>query len=367
MSDKSPDSTNAETETGDSETDRRSVMTAAAGGLLASLLGAAAATPAHAAGGLGFIDSAKAQDTSTPAGPKWWPSAFGADDQVGASNLITAEKILDAVKLVKTGKLYEMGHMYESSMPKFGERAFSLRIPGSPTGGPLGKNRVIWYDEFLSTEIGQVGTQLDGLGHIGVASSDTDTAQMRFYNGFTAADMGSAYGLKKLGVENVKPIISRGILFDLVATKGRNLNLGEEITVADIEETAKKQGIAADGFKPGDCVFLNTGWGSLWNKDNATFVKGCPGIGLPGAKWFIDRKITLIGADTWPVEVVPNPDSNLAFPVHQELIAKNGIHIFENLNLAALATDKVYQFLFLLLPLRIKGGTGSPARPVAIV
>ena len=172
---------------------------------------------------------------------------------------------------MKTGKAYEMSHLYESSMPKFGERAFALRIPGAPTGGPLGANNVIWHDEFVATEIGQVGTQLDGLGHIGMAFKGDDKTEMRFYNGFTAAEVDAPYGLKKLGVENVKPIISIGHLFDLAGLKGRSLNLGEEVTVADLEGCLARQKMTADAIKPGDCVFLNTGWESLWNKDNAQY------------------------------------------------------------------------------------------------
>lgn len=347
------------------ETDRRTVVAGAAGGVLSALLGLGTG-PAGATSGIGYVGTAGAQDGATPIGAKWWPSRWGADDQAGASNWITAEKILDTLKLVKTGKLYEIGRVYESAMPKFGERAFTLRIPGNPTGGPLGNNQVIWNDEFLATEIGQVGTQFDGLGHIGVAVKGEDKAEMRFYNGATAAEIGGANGLKKLGIENVKPILTRGLLLDMVALRGRNMNLGEEITAADIDAAMKAQNIAADWLKPGDAVFFNTGWGSLWNKDNAQFGKGEPGIGLAAGQWCITKQVCVVGADTWGVEVVPNPDANKAFPVHQELIAKNGIFIHENLDLSGLAAEKVYQFAYLMLPLRIKGGTGSPGRPIAL-
>jgi kynurenine formamidase len=304
-----------------------------------------------------------AQPPSLPGGlPK-----CGKDDQIGATNLITPEKIFDALKLVKTGKVYEMSHPYESSMPKFGERPFSSRIPGGPTGGPLGANNVIWHDEFVATEIGQVGTQLDGLGHIGMAFKGEDRTEMRFYNGFTAAEISNAYGLKKLGVENVKPIVTTGHLFDLAGLRGRSMNLGEEITVADLEACMAKQKMAADAIKPAHCVFLNTGWASLWNKDNAQFTKGEPGIGLDAAKWLIAKDVVLIGADQWAIEVVPNPDAYLAFPVHQELIAKNGIHIHENLVTADLAADGASTFCYIMLPLKIKEATGSPGRPIALV
>jgi len=347
--------------------DRRALMGLAAGSLACALFGLPP-TAAQAAGGIGVVGAAQAQPAPSAAAiAPWWPSKWGKDDQIGATNLVTPAKILDALKLVKTGKVYEMSHLYESSMPVFGQRGFTLRIPGAPTGGPLGANNVIYHDEFVAGEIGQVGTQLDGLGHIGMAFKGEDKNEMRFYNGFTEAEMSDAYGLKKLGIEHVRPIITPGHLFDLVGVRGRDLNLGEEITIADLEAAMRRQNMAPDAVKPGDCVFLYTGWGSLWNKDNATFVKGEPGLGIPAAKWFIEKQVVLIGADTWGVEVVPNPDSSLAFPVHQELLAKNGIHIHENLDTAALAADSVWTFCYIMLPLLIKGATGSPGRPIALV
>ena len=133
----------------------------------------------------------------TPIGPAWWPSRWGAADEAGASNWMTPEKVRTAVTLVKTGKTYRLGRDYEAGMPLFGTRVFALRIPGAPTGGVLGNNKIVWHDEFLATEIGQVGTQFDGLGHIGVATGEPgDKAAMRFYNGITEAEMATATGLQ---------------------------------------------------------------------------------------------------------------------------------------------------------------------------
>ena len=88
------------------------------------------------------------------------------------------------MKWIKDGKIYRIGRVYEVGMPKFGERAFTLRIPGSPTGGPFGANKLVYHDEYLATEIGQTGTQFDGLGHIGIQmGKDGDKNEMRFYNG----------------------------------------------------------------------------------------------------------------------------------------------------------------------------------------
>jgi hypothetical protein len=96
----------------------------------------------------------------------WYPSRYGATDQRGAANLITPAKVLEAKNLIRMGQTYELGHAYEATMPLFGTRHFSLRIP--QTFGPQGTNRMMYHDEVVSGELGQVGTQFDGLGHTGI-------------------------------------------------------------------------------------------------------------------------------------------------------------------------------------------------------
>jgi hypothetical protein len=109
----------------------------------------------------------------TPIGPPWWPSEWGADDQRGAANRLTPAKVREATGLIRTGQVVHLGRPYEYGMPLPGKRHFSLTIPGSPTGGPDGVNRVVHHDELFSGEIGQIGTQLDGLGHVGVRMGAT--------------------------------------------------------------------------------------------------------------------------------------------------------------------------------------------------
>jgi len=304
----------------------------------------------------------------TPIGPPWWPSRWGAQDQAGASNHITPAKIVETARLIKTGKTYELGRMYEQGIPAFGARVFALRIPGAPTGGPFGKNQLVYHDEFVATEIGQIGTQFDGLGHIGcIVGKPGDQNEMRYYNGITEAEMADAYGLKKLGMEHCKPFFTRGVVIDVAGLKGRPLNAGEEITVADVRAALARQNVSEASFRPGDGIFFNTGWGNLWMKDNAKFNSGEPGIGMEVARWVIDKQAALVGSDTWATEVVPNPNKDLAFVVHQELITKNGIYNHENLDFTDVLKDRVYEFVYVFSPLRIKGATGSPGRPIAIV
>jgi len=314
---------------------------------------------------LGATAPAAFAQATTPVGPQWWPSRWGPGDEAGASNLMTPEKVLEAVKLITTGKVYRLGRVYEPGMPMRGLRNYKLVIPSFPTAGPFAKNRLIFNEEFVTGEIGQVGTQFDGLGHIGVlVGAEGDLNGMRFYNGFTGADLASASGLKKLGVEKVKPFFTRGVLLDVASYKGRMLNHGEEITVADVRATMAKQGIS--DIRPGDVVLFNTGWGSLWMKDNAKFDAGEPGIGLEVAKWLADRQIVCVGSDTWATEVQPNPDPNLRGPVHQELLTKNGIYNHENLDLSELVRDRVWEFAYVFVPVPLKGATGSPGSPIAV-
>ena len=97
------------------------------------------------------------------------------------------------------------------------------------------------------------------------------------------------------------------------------MDAGQEITVADLRAALQKQNMQEADVKEGDAVFFNTGWGKLWMKNNDKFNSGEPGIGMEVAKWCIDKGICLTGADNWATEVVPNPNKNLAFPVHAEL------------------------------------------------
>lgn len=298
----------------------------------------------------------------------WWPHPiWGEGDQAGASNWITPEKILEAAKLVKSGKVYELGHVYERGMPIFGDRTYSLFIPGSPTGGPLGQNKIVYHDEFVCAEIGQVGTQFDGLGHVGTeVTADDGSVKNVFYNGYTVAEMKGPYGLKKLGIEHVKPIVTRGILIDVAGYKGVDVLAPDyEVTVADIRGALAGQGLAEEDIREGDALLLRYGWSRVWD-DPVKYQGDMPGIGFEAAKWVVDRKPSMVGSDGGSTEIVPNPDPSLAYPIHQEIITKNGIFNLENMALEELAQDGATEFLFILTPIRFKGATGSPARPIAI-
>lgn len=299
------------------------------------------------------------------AGP-WWPHAeWGPADQAGASNRITPAKVLDALGRVRTGRIYELGHVYEAGMPLVGTRSYGLTLLA--TGQAAGTNRVVFNDEFLATQVGQVGTQFDGLGHIGGEIDFADgTSDRVFYNGFTAAEMNASNGLQQLGIEHVKPLVTRGVLVDVAGFKGvSHLPGGYEVTLADVRGALARQGIAEATITPGDAVLFRYGWSELWDRP-AEYNGSLPGIGLEVARWLVERQVTVTGADTSSTEVSPNPNSDLVIPVHQELMMKNGIFNIENMVFDTLVADEAYEFLFIATPIRFKGATGSPLRPIAI-
>ena len=297
---------------------------------------------------------------ANPLGETFFPSEFGKDDQRGAANRITPAKVLQASKLVTQGRIFQLGRIYEYGMPIPGKRHFSLTIPGLPTGLPTGSNHMVSNDEMFSGEIGQVGTQFDGLGHVGVRRDGEDY----FYNGNKLSEFGDPYGLKKLGVENAGVFFTRGLLLDVCSLLGRDrLPAGYVISPDELAACLKKANLA---IQEGDVVLVRTGHGKLWMKDNATYGAGEPGIGLAAAKFLTDRKVALIGADTWAIEAVPHERADLSFPVHQWDLTGHGVYHLENLDLEELAAGGTHEFCFVFSPLRLKGATGSPGNPIAI-
>ncbi len=306
----------------------------------------------------------------TPLGSEWWPnSLWGAGDEAGSTNWYTKpEVVMRALAQVKSGKVYGLAHPYTANMPMFGERKFVLRIPGTPSGGPFGANKLVYHDDFLATEISQVGTQFDGLGHIGVQiGADGDRGNMRWYNGFTNNEVGSAYGMMKLGAEKLHPIVARGILIDLAAVLG-DMGVGQIATVADVKEALKRQGMENFEFKEGDGIFFRYGWERNWGDPDA-YNEGCPGISMGVARWVAEEvKAGVTGGDTWPgTDPVPyTGEDACGFCVHTYLQARHGIVNHENLALKQLADAGVYVFAYIFNPVPIVGATGSIGSPIAM-
>jgi kynurenine formamidase len=322
-----------------------------------------------------------------PLTENWAPSEWGPDDKVGSVNRTTAAMVLQAVKLVKQGKVATMGKVYQGDAPTFGGRAWRMVIPGLPTNGPFGPAEIYYNDEYLATEIGQIGTQFDGPGHIGIKTSKGHF----YYNGRFLEDPDvTTYGLGPLGVEHVAKIgfVCRGVLLDAVAYNGGPLPIPVEnnmtdpgiITAEDVKKIVSNQGI--DPIGEGDCVFLYTGHGDIWHpslwdtfdaaekaKRVAAFNAGEPGFGLSACEYMAERKIILWASDNWASEAVGKGfggENAQPFECHYRMMTQRGIWNLENLDFSQLVADKAYEFLFVWSPLKIKGGTGSPGNPIAL-
>lgn len=133
--------------------------------------------------------------------------------------------------------------------------------------------------------------------------------------------------------------------------------------MVDLQQALSRQKVT---LERGDAVVIHTGWGQLWGKDNAKYQEGNPGIGVAASQWLASQSPILVGADTAPVEVNPNPDRELSLPTHQIMLVVNGIHLLENMKLDELAGKRVYEFALVVEPLKIQGGTGSSVAPIAI-
>ena len=284
------------------------------------------------------------------------PSKWGAGDERGSANhMKNPETVLRGARLIRTGEVIELGHVLGPGMPFFGTRIFNLhtkRTFMNPQPNTRGSN-----EEVVTSEIGQVGTQFDGFAH--------QTHGDSLYNCFKVSETATRSGFTKLGVHNSGTLFARGVLIDVAGAKGVDM-LGDtyEITVADLQQALARQGNLK--LMPGDAVIIHTGWGKLYGKDNARFVKTTPGIGIAAAEWLAKQDPLLVGSDNWPVEVSPNPDKDLSLPVHQLMLVVNGIHLLENLKLDELAAKKVYEFAFSMQPLKIYGASGSTVAPAAI-
>lgn len=286
----------------------------------------------------------------------WYPSKYGADDTLGAINNLTPEKVVQAARLVQLGKSYPLGVVTGWDTPAYPPRHYALTViqPGQE-GLTLGSNRATGNDDLLYTWMG-IGSQLDGLGHMGI--------EHVYYNGHKAADFVTAKGLKVLSIEKIPPIVSRGVLLDM--TRHYDVNpvpAGTAFNEAEIKAQAQAQGVA---IGKGDVVLFHTGWLNLSEQDTAQFMSGEPGLGMGGARYLADLDVVAVGSDTWGVEAVPAEDPEQMFPVHPELLAKNGIYVLENMDVRALAADRGWEFLFVLGQPRFEGAVQAVINPVAI-
>ncbi len=286
------------------------------------------------------------------------PSKWGAADELGSANLVTPERTKAALSLVKTGKSHPLGIVIDSSTPAFPPRALSMQVvqPNQQGGARLFGYDGSYNDDLLQTWVG-IGSQLDGLGHLGEKGM--------YYNCNEDKDFAAITGLKKLGVHNVPPLVGRGVLIDMAKHKGKPfLDAGEVFNEGDIQAAAKAQGVE---IREGDIVLFHTGWtDAKLAADPKAWGGTEPGLGESGATWLASKNVVAVGADTWGLEPVPPEKEGRPFYGHVILLKNNGIYILETMNTGPLAKEGVHEFMFVLGQMRVRGSVQAMINPVAL-
>lgn len=254
--------------------------------------------------------------------------------------------------LVTEGVVYDLGQPYHNRMPHYpAAPPFQLDVTKMHADSPPDGYGACRENYTLSVHM---GTHLDALGHV--------SYQDRFFGGVPAsANQTRADGLLRRGVDEVPPLITRGVLLDMARARGVDaLPAAYEITTGDLAAALELTGTA---LAPGDAVYLRTGWSRYFDDaDRYLDAAGAPGPGIDAARWLADAEIRLAGSDTPAFEKLPVAD----YPVHVLLLVERGIYIIEWLNLEPLSQAGVFTFVSVVLPLKIKGASGSPVRPIAI-
>ncbi len=198
-------------------------------------------------------------------------------------------------------------------------------------------------------------THIDALVH---AQSDGEV-----YGDRAAADIRGDAGWRELGIETVPPIVGRCVLLDVAGEKGiPALRDRYEVTVEDLECVCAKRSIE---IETGDIVLVRTGKVTQFWSDPAAFMSAQPGVGVAAATWLYDRGMAVLGTDTQGTE--PQPFADPASTTHKALLVERGVHLIENLYLEELAASGSCVALFVCLPLKFTGATGSFVRPIAIL
>ncbi|MDP6345904.1 MAG: cyclase family protein [Alphaproteobacteria bacterium] len=290
---------------------------------------------------------------------------WGPGDQLGAGNRLTAESTLAALAMAKTGRVVDLSHVIENGAPRIEPNQTPYLITSSATSrntlryrAGLGATNEVGANLERMELTMHVGTHIDALGHFTIGD--------RMYGGYSADQTVGDWGLANLGVEQIPPIITRGVCLDLSDLDGGDpLPAGRAITADDVRRHCDGRSIE---LRPGDAVFINTGWGRLFMTDNATYVSGEPGIEEGAAHWLTEQGVLAIGADNMAVEVLPGTrHPEIMMPVHQHCLVEAGVYLVENLVLDELIAAGADAFCLVMLPVKFKGATGCPVRPVAIL
>ncbi|HKF77761.1 MAG TPA: cyclase family protein [Candidatus Dormibacteraeota bacterium] len=287
---------------------------------------------------------------------------WGDDDERGALNLVDEAAVLRGLAAARRGLVVPLGLPVQARrvpvLPPRPPVLHTMLVDGADfeAGARRGPDGAQFADDHLSLAC-HSGTHVDALSHV--------ARDGVMYNGIPAREVRSATGARRLGIERVGGVVCRGVLLDvqgLVAEAGGTLEAGDAITVERLEGALER---AAVRLEPGDAVLVRTGWLARFDERDAGWYRGEPGVDVDAARWLADRGAVLVGADNFAVEVVPAASGGL--PVHLAMLQERGVYLLELVDLEPLAATGATTFAFVMAPLRITGGVGSPVNPLAIV
>ncbi len=295
--------------------------------------------------------------------------SYGQDDEIGALNLLNPERRLAAAALMQRGIVYDldagrfMGLPLGPGQPQLTVTSYRTSrglqmsgdyFPGSPNGDCQG------FNSELVTSSMHTGCHIDALAHI------TLGADPHWYNGFRAAEHLTDFGPSRSDVSAYPPILARGVLVDVPGFRGVDrLPAGAGINCDELQAVLTEQHTSVG---EGDVVLIRTGIMRDWPDAAKMSEADGSGLQLDGAHWLADEvRVAAIGADNASVEMLPSGDPKRPQPVHAFLLVERGVPLLEFVYLEELARDRIYEFFFIALPLKIQGATGSMLRPVAII
>jgi kynurenine formamidase len=279
--------------------------------------------------------------------------------------------VLEAARLVREGRIYSLAQARFRGMPLFpGHPAFEVLGFRTPHGlraareepwGPGANDAGLGYMSEIVFGTTHSGAHIDAHAHMTIGDDD------HWYGGSAQTDLGD-FGPLKGDASELEPIWARGLLYDVPRHRGLDfLGRGEHVTADELQEAGAAQGLGAP--RAGDVVLVRTGYGAHWPDPGLMARHRGPGPDISAARWLADVGVAATGSDTETYEVQPAPDPGEPAnpqPVHTHLLIEHGIYLIESLDLEALARDRVYEFLFVALPLKIRGATGSMIDPVAV-
>ncbi len=283
---------------------------------------------------------------------------WGAEDEAGAPNLIGAEQVRLAAALVRTGQVVSLAQPISDRMPVPGHRPGVMHFMGRDGGDyAAGAKRPGGFQFAEDTVVMplHIGTHIDALCH---AWCDD-----HLFNGFPGSTVRSTTKALRCGVEKLPPLVTRGVLLDVVRLRGAPASPGDSIGRDELQAAAAQAGVT---LRDGDAVLIRTGWLESQDPKRGVDFNTEPGIDVAAALWLAESGAAVVGADNFAIEVLPFPTGTV-FPVHQRLIRDFGIPLLEGMALRPLAEAGGTEFLFAAMPLPIAGATGSPLAPVAVL